>query len=118
MVQNTCGRVAIASIVLFLSVPAHAQLPDPIQRQPGPIAASAARIAIAQSSRIQRSPRSRVRRKSCAETMLIGTGIGAGIGLALGLPALTGLEEGPQIMLAITAFFGIVGFVVGYRMCD
>ena len=50
--------------------------------------------------------------------MLIGTGIGAGIGAALGLPAWSGLEEGPQIMLATTAFFGVVGFVVGYRMCD
>jgi hypothetical protein len=117
MVPRMCGRVAIASIVLSLAVPAHAQSPGSPQRQPGPIAASAARIVLEQSSKIQRSPRSRVRRKSCAETMLIGTGIGTGIGLVLGVP-LTGLEQGTAVMLATTAFFAMVGFVVGYRMCD
>ena len=118
MVPNIWGRVPIALIVALLAAPAQAQLPGPLERQTGPIAASAARITLDQSSKIQRNPRSRVRRKSCAETMLIGTGVGAGIGAALGIPAWSALEEGPQIMLATTAFFGVVGFVVGYRMCD
>ena len=79
---------------------------------------SAARLMVDQSTSIQRRPRSRVRRRSCGETMLVGTGIGAGIGLAIGVAGWKSFEDQPEILLATTGFFGLIGFVIGYRMCE
>jgi ABC-type nitrate/sulfonate/bicarbonate transport system permease component len=117
MVPTSPRRVAIALIVLSIALPVHAQSPVPRLPAPGPIAASAARLAVEQSTTIQRGPRSRVRRSSCAQTMLMGTGIGAGIGLGLGVAGWKSFEDQPEVMLATTGFVGLIGFAIGYRMC-
>ena len=118
MVLNVCRPAVIALIVVSLPLSVRAQSPEKLLPQPGPIAASAARIAAEQSSTVQRGGRSRVRRKSCAETVMIGTGVGAAIGLPLGVAMGSQIEDGRGLILAATSLFAMVGFVVGYRMCD
>jgi hypothetical protein len=109
--------IPIALIVLSISLPIQVQSPGPRLREPGPIAASAARLTIEPSTAIQRRPRSRVRRMSCAETMLVGTGIGAGAGLAPGVAGWRSFEDQPEMLLATTGLFGLIGFTIGSRMC-
>ena len=117
MVSKDGARVAIVLIALSLSSPAHAQSSGLLLSEPGPIAISAARLVAEQSTKIRRPPRSRVRRASCAKTMMWGTGIGTGIGLAAGIAGYRSFEEQPEMLLAATGFLGIIGFAIGYRMC-
>ena len=56
-------------------------------------------------------------RTSCGKKILIGLGIGAGVGAAYGAALGGKVDEPGKFTLATTTLFGLIGAVVGSRLC-